>query len=128
MQNSIVTLTFFCFWVEILFLGKIGPKNSQIVSLRWNLVPNLIWIFRTQWWSSLYPVLTGSKRFLEICFKNWNCWSLNLEPRLIQICRIQWGFLYFYFLGWKYHFWVKMVRKFKIVSLPWLFQICQIWW
>ena len=36
----------------------------------------------------------------------------------------------FYFLGWKYPFWVKMVQKLKIISLSRniaeLFQICKI--
>ena len=42
------------------------------------------------------------------------CWSWNLDPRLIWICRF-----FFSFLDWKYSFWVNLVQKFKIVSLNW---------
>ena len=126
MKNSIVMLTFFCFCVEILFLGKFGPKKLEIVSLSSSLILRLIWICRTQWWCSLYLFLTRGDLFLwKFVSKNWNCWSLetrlirHLEPRLIRIYRFQWWFLFFYFLGWKYPFWIKMVWRFKTVSLGW---------
>ena len=62
-------------------------------------------------------------------------WSWNLEPRLIRICRIRWGFSIFPFPDWKYYFRLnKLVQKFKIVILSWnlvpgLLRICKIrWW
>ena len=63
------------------------------------------------------------------------CLSWNLEPRLIQICRIRWRFSFFFsFLRLEIGNWVQnVVQKFKIVSLTWnlvprLFQICKVWW
>ena len=110
---------FFCFWSEILFLGKFGPKKSQFVSLSENLVPNLnlenlMVMFTLSFFEWKYPFFGNLFQKIEIIY-----WSLNLERRLIWICTIQWWFLFFYFLVWKYPFWLKMARKFKIVSLGW---------
>ena len=37
------------------FFGKFGPK-IKVVRSSWNLVIDLIWIWRTQWWCSMVPV------------------------------------------------------------------------
>ena len=52
------------------------------------------------------------------------CCSLNLELRLIRICRIRWWFsflllLLLVFLIRNTLFWVNFVQKFKIVRLSW---------
>ena len=59
---------FFCFWVEMLFLGKFGPKD-EIVSSRWNSRFKLFQICRIQWWRSLFLFLSGNTLFGQIWSK-----------------------------------------------------------
>ena len=54
-----------------------------------------------------------------------------MEPRLILIFRIEWWFSFYFFLDWKYPFWVNFLQTIQIVSLSWnllprLFQIFKI--
>ena len=49
------------------------------------------------------------------------CWSWDLEPRIIQICRIWWWIL------------INLFQKFKVLILSWnlvpeLLGICKVWW
>ena len=61
----------FCFWVEMLFLGKFGPKD-EIVSSRWNSRFKLFQICRIQWWRSLFLFLSENTLFGQI-------WSKKLK-------------------------------------------------
>ena len=53
MQNSMMLFTVFVFdrkcpfWVNLV-------QIVNVVSLRWNLIPIIIWICRIQWWCSLF--------------------------------------------------------------------------
>ena len=40
MQNSMMMFTFFCFRVEIPFLGKVGPKNQYHLKLKFGTYSN----------------------------------------------------------------------------------------
>ena len=115
---------FFFFWLEILFLGKFGPKienclvsKIKIVSLSCNLEPMLFQICKVQWWCSLFFVFDQKYTF----------WA-NLVPKLKIAClKWSWSLDYFkyeklsddvYFLfNQKYDFWANLVQKIKVVSL-----------
>ena len=109
------------------FLAEVTFKLEFGTQTNFNLQNSMV-MFTLSLFDQKYPFFWNLFQKTEIV-----CWSLNLEPRLIRICRIQQWFSFFYFLGWNYPFWVKMIQKFKIVILGWnivprLFQICQIWW
>ena len=94
--------------LEILFLGKLGPKNQKCqfelkIGTKTNLnMKNSMVMFISPVFNQKYP-------FLEICFVSQNSLlSYNLEPRLIGICRIQYYFSFC--LDWKYPFWVNLVQ------------------
>ena len=73
------------FWVNLV-------QKLKIVSLRWNMGPRLIHIWRIQWWCSLFLFSTASTFFGQIWSKKFKIVSLgwNLGPSLIWTCRIQW--------------------------------------
>ena len=62
----------------------------------------------------------------------------NLVPRIIWICCVRWwcsffSFCFFFFLDWKYLFWVNFIRKIKIIYLKSnllhrLSRIRSVWW
>ena len=58
-----MTLFTFCFRQEKSFLDKFGTQKVKIVRLRWNFVPRLIWICRTQWRCSLFLFYTRNTLF-----------------------------------------------------------------
>ena len=80
-------INFFCFRVEIPFLGKFGPKTG-IVILCWNLPSRLIQICRIQLWCSLFSVFDWKTPFfkgnlvqkVKTVILGW-----YLVPRLIHI-------------------------------------------
>ena len=78
--------------------GQIWSKTSQIVSLSWNLVPNsnlqnTMRMFTLSVFDRKYPSFRNLFQKIEIV-----CWSLNLELRIISICRIQrWSLLFLFF-------------------------------
>ena len=81
----------------------------------------------------IFSVFNRNILFWEICFKKSKL--LELKFRLIRICRSWRWFSVFSFLGLKYPFWVKLVQKFKNITLSWNvvpthFWICKIrlWW
>ena len=112
------------FWV-------ISVQKIEIFSLRWNLVPRLIWIWRFQELISLLLFSTGNILFAQIHCKNsrlsvvtftgLDCkcafWenlvqkievvslSWNVEHRICWICRIQWWCSFFTIFEWSYRFW-----------------------
>ena len=119
---------------NILF-GKFGPNiqnclfqvkfGTQINSNMQNSV--VVFTFsgfdrKYPFWLNLVPIFT------TICF------SWNLVPRLIRICRTQWWYSIFSVLDRKYPFWLNFVQKIKIVCLSWnlvsrLSRACKIqWW
>ena len=70
-------------------LGKFGPK-SQNVSLRWNLIPRLIQIYKYTEFNDavqffcFWPAILFFDKFGP---KNQNCqFSWTLVPKLIKIC------------------------------------------
>ena len=81
----------FCFWVEIPFLGKFGPKsqnchfklkigtynNSNMLN---SMVMYIFFVFDQK-----YPFGANLVRKVKII-----SWSWNLVPRIIRTCRIQW--------------------------------------
>ena len=130
----------FCFWVEIPFLGKFGPKNQNChfklkfrTYTKWNMQNSVVmFIYFVFDWK--YPFSTNLVQKIKII-----SWSLNLVARLIWICRIQWCYSLFCFLteaaflgkfgpNWQYLqfflfpirnalFWENLVQNVKVVSL-----------
>ena len=112
--------SFFCFWVEIPFWGKLGPKhqnshfklkfgsdsNSSIQNSKVMLIPSVF-----DWKYLFWANLVQKVKIVS--------WSWNLVARLIQICRIKWCCFIFFVFEWKYLFWGNLVQKFKIVTLSW---------
>ena len=83
-------------------------EKIATVSLSWKLVLRIIWVWRIQEWSSFLPDFDQD---CETCSKNQNCWSSNLESRLIWICRI-WCYFSF-FLVQKDPFCANLIQKLK---------------
>ena len=90
---------FFCFWVEILFLGKFGPKNQNFYfKLKFGTHTNsnmqnsmVVFTFsvsegKCSFWANLVQKV-------KIINLSW-----NLVPTLIRIWRIQWLMFTFLFL------------------------------
>ena len=120
MQNPMVMFILsFLYWKYPFWANLV--KKIRIVSLSWNLVLWLIRVWTTHSWCSFFSVFNWKCPFLGNLFHKYqNCWSWNIEPRLIRIYRTQWWFsLFFFFLDWKYPFCINLVQKFKIVSLGW---------
>ena len=67
MQNSVVMFTFsdfdrqYHFWVNLF-------QKIKIVSLFWNLMPEIIWICRIQWRCCIFLVFIGITLFGQIWF------------------------------------------------------------
>ena len=115
------------FWVNLI-------QKTRIVSLSWNLVPQLIWICRIQWWCSLF------RFWLEIPFldklgpQNQNC-QCKLKFGTQSNSNMQNAMTVFTFsiLDGKHSFWAHLVQKLEIVSVSWnlvprLIRICRIEW
>ena len=78
----------FCFRLEIPVLVNLVQK-LRIISLRWNIVPRLIQIYRIPWWCSLFLFSTGNTFLGKVDPKNQNCqFELKFRTRLIWISRI----------------------------------------
>ena len=109
-----VIFTFFVFGRKYPVWDNLVQKIN-IVSLRWNLIPRIIWICWIQWCCSLFSFLTGNTLLGQI----WSKLSI---------------FTAFMFLIRNALFWVNLVQKIKIISLSWnlvptLIRICIIqWW
>ena len=81
----------FCFWVEISFLGKFGPKSQNShFKLKFGTYTNsnmqnsmVMFIFFVFDWK--YPFWANLVQKVKII-----SWSWNLVPTLIRTCRIQW--------------------------------------
>ena len=143
MQNSMVMFTFFVFgWKYPVWDNFV--QNIKIVSLRWNLIPRLIWICWIQWCCSLFrfrpetPFLgkfDPNCQYLQFFFvSNQKCHflgkfgpkchnyqfkssRLNLLASLIQIYRILgWCSLFSFSIG-NAVFWADLVEKAKMISL-----------
>ena len=110
--NLVPRLTWTCriqWWVLVLFsvLDQIFflLQKIKIVSLSWNLVQRLIWIWRIQWWCLFFLFSIGSILFWrKFVPKNQNS-LLKLEFKQVEFDD---DFLFF-FLDWKYLFWVNLV-------------------
>ena len=89
----------FCFWVEIPFLGKFGPKNQNChFKLKFGTYTNsnmqnsmVMFILSVFDWK--YPFWANLVQKVKIISLSW-----NLVPRLIRVCRIQWWYSLFLFL------------------------------
>ena len=92
--------SFSCFWVEIPFLGKFGPKNQNChFKLKFGTYTNsnmqnsmVMFIFLVFAWK--YPFWANLVQKIKIVTL-----SLNLVPTLIRTCRIQWWCSFFWFLS-----------------------------
>ena len=90
MQNSMILFTFFCFWVQIPFLGKFGPKDQNYqFKLKFGTGTNsnmensmVMFIFSLFDWKYPWANLLQKVKIIS--------WSWNLVPRIIRICWIQW--------------------------------------
>ena len=109
-----VIFTFFVFGRKYPVWDNLVQKIN-IVSLRWNLIPRIIWICWIQWCCSLFSFLTGNTLLGQI----WSKLSI---------------FTAFMFPIRNALFWVNLVQKIKIISLSWnlvpiLIRICRVqWW
>ena len=112
MQNSIVVFTFSVLHWKHPFWANLVHK-IKIISLSWNLVPRLIWIYRIQWLYSLFLFFRLETPFLGKLFQKIKFVSLswNLVPRLVRICRIKWWFSLFLFYTGKKLFWQTKITK-----------------
>ena len=127
--------TFFCFSVEIPFLGKLGPKNQNChFMLKFGTYTNpnmqnsmVMFIFSVFDWK--YPFWANLAQKVKII-----SWSWNFVPRLIRICRIHWCCSRFLFSTGNTLFGQICSKKIKIFNLRWklilrLIPICRIqWW
>ena len=77
----------FCFWVEILFLGKFGPKNQNChFKLKFGTytnsnMQNSMVMFSFSVFDRKYPFWANLVQKVKIV-----SWSWNLVPRLNRIC------------------------------------------
>ena len=126
-------VNFFCFSVEILFLGKFGPKNQNYqFKLKFGTYTNsnmhnsvVIFTFSVFDWK--YPFWANLVQKVKTVSLSW-----NFVPTLIRISRIQYCCSLSVF-DQEYPFWANLVQNIKIVSLRWsliliLIQICRIQW
>ena len=123
------------------FWANLVKKKIKIVSLRWNLVPRLIRICRTQWWFSLFyaelngDFLTGITLFGKLGPKNQNC-QFKLKFGTFTNSNMQNSIVLstFSVLDGKHPFWATLVQKIKVASFSWnlvprLNETCRIqWW
>ena len=64
MLNSMVIFNFFFLdWIYSCWINF--AKKFKIVSLSWNLIPRLFWIFKSWWWCSLVLFLFFSSKFYQ---------------------------------------------------------------
>ena len=106
--------------MEILFLGKFGPKSQNFISWSLNLVARLIQTCRIQWWCSLFCF------WLEIPFwgkfspKSQN-YKLKLKFGTYTNLNMQNSMMLFtfFFFEWKYSFWANLLQTTTIVTLSW---------
>ena len=90
MQNSMMSLIFFNFWLKILFQGKFGLKNHncqfklKFVTYTNSNMQNSIGI--------IFPVLSWKEPFQESLVEKIKIISISchLVPEVIRICRSQW--------------------------------------
>ena len=110
MQNSMMLFTFFR--VEILFLGKFGPKNQN-----YQFISNTCANFNGDVHFFLLPIRNAL--LCENLVKNVKVVSLrlNLLASLIRICRIQRSCSLFLFSIGNALFWANLVEKAKMISL-----------
>ena len=88
---------FLCFWPEISFLSKFGPKiqNCQF-KLKFGTETNSnkqnsMVLFTFSVFNRKYPFWVSLVQKLKIVSFSW-----NLVPGLIRICKIQWWYSFFF--------------------------------
>ena len=120
----------FCFWVEIPFLDKFGPKSQNShFKLKFGTYTNsnmqnsmAMFIFLVFEWK--YPFWANLVQKVKIISWSWNLVARHNSMMLFS-------FLVF---EWKYPFWANLVQKIKILTLSWnlvrtLVRTCRIqWW
>ena len=72
MQNSMLMFSFSVLDQKDPFWANLFQK-VKVVSLRWNLMPWLIWTCRIQWWGSFSLFLIGNTLFQKFDPKNQTC-------------------------------------------------------
>ena len=117
----------YTFWANLV-------QKIKIVSLRWNLVPRIIQIWRIQWQCSLFFFRLKVTFLGKFGLKNQNSqFKLKfgaLTNSYMQISVVEFTFS---ILEWKYPFWANMIQKIKVVSSGWnlmhrLIGVCRIQW
>ena len=114
MQNSMVMFIsfFFCFWPEILFWGKFGPKSQNYqLKLKFGTytnsnMQNSIMLFPFLLFEWKYPFWGNMVQKNKIVTLSW-----NLVPTIIRTCRIQWWCSFFFCFWSEIPFWDKFGRK-----------------
>ena len=90
---------FFCFWVEIPFLGKFGPKNQNYqLKLKFGTctnsdIQNSMVIFTFSVFDRESTFWANLVQKIKIINLSW-----NLVPTLTRTCRIQWWYPIFLLL------------------------------
>ena len=112
-----VIFPFSVFDQKCLFWANLVQK-VKIISLGWNLIPQLIRICRIQRWCSLFSFSIKNILFGQIWSEMWklSVLRLNLVASLIRVCRIQWCCSLSFVSDQKYLFWANLVQKFKILN------------
>ena len=116
MQNSMVIAIFSVFDWEYAF-GANLLQNIKIVNSRWNLILNLIQIWRNNgdvhvfWFWLEILCLRQLVQKIKIVSLRW-----NLIPRLIRICWIQWCCSLFFVFDRKRPSWANLVQIVNIYS------------
>ena len=107
-------MQFFHFWLEITFLGKLGPKNQKWKFGPWtnsnmqnSMVVFILFVVDSEYslWGNLVPKL----KIVSL--------SRNVGPMLIRIRKIQWWLFIFFVSYQNSPFWANLVEKIKTVSL-----------
>ena len=129
MQNSMAVITVFLFYHKWFFWANL-VENVKIVSVKWNLIPRLIRIYRIQWGYFLLEMPFLSKCGLNCQYCQFKV-KLNTKTNL-NIWKSMMVFTFFVF-DQKCPFWTNLFQNVKIISLSWnlvsrLIWICRIQW
>ena len=129
MQNSMAVITVFLFYHKCFFWENL-VENVKIVSVKWNLIPRLIRIYRIQWGYFLLEMPFLGKFGLNCQYCQFKV-KLNTKTNL-NIWKSMVVFTFFVF-DQKCPFWTNLFQNVKIISLSWnlvsrLIWICRIQW
>ena len=136
MQNYVENMrcSLFLFQTRKTILGQIWSKRQKDQNCQFKLkfgsktnldMPNSMMMFTCFAFDHTYLPLTNLVQKFKIVCSKW-----NLIKRLIQICKIQWFYLfYLLYTENSYPFWANLVQKIAFVSLSWklVLRLIRIW-